>query len=90
MADGEKLNVDSIIARLLEGWFRFRYSRSVFAATICTVLKNSLLPFSSRFKAREECTTYRGRNSRAVFKITRDFFEPTDPSRTGSSAQNLR
>lgn len=42
MADGEKLNVDSIIARLLEGWFRFRYLRSVFAATICTVLKLSL------------------------------------------------
>ena len=89
MADGEKLNVDSIIARLLEGWFPrcrlIRYSNLKFVR-----FWNYLLRCSSRFKTRKECTTYRGRNQRAMFKIARNIFKPTDPSGTGSSAQNLR
>lgn len=45
MADGEKLNVDSIIGRLLEGWFP-RFSvvqlRTLFRPKICRILKVSL------------------------------------------------
>lgn len=62
---------------------------SVFGPKLFMVLIYLLL-FSSRFKTRKECTTNGGRNSRVMFKITRNFFEPTDPSGTGSSAQNLR
>lgn len=91
MGDAEKLNVDSIIARLLEGQFRCgQFHECVFGRK--TLQRHNVCPvsFSSRFKTRKERSTHRSRNKRTLYQIKGNIFKSTDSSRIGSSFENLR
>lgn len=91
MGDAEKLNVDSIIARLLEGQFRCgQFHECVLVRK--TLQRHNVCPvsFSSRLKTRKERSTHRSRNKRTLYQIKGNIFKSTDSSRIGSSFENLR
>lgn len=90
MADAEKLNVDSIIARLLEGQFRGQFRECVSGRK--TLHGHNVYPFSfsTRLKTRKERSTHRSRDKRTLYQIKGNIFKSTDSSRIGSSFENLR
>lgn len=83
MVDVEKLNVDSIIVRLLEGQFCYGYFYFKIGSKFFMVIMFFFF-FSVRFKIGEECLIYRSGNKRILYKIMRNFFELIDFFRIGS------
>lgn len=79
MVDSDKLNIDSIIARLLEG------ETTLDMTTVVTNADSVPPDHSERIASRQECTAVRSRDQKSLCQIPGDLPKSAHSSRVGGA-----